>query len=149
VEQRRKLVSEHEDGAHLEQDVEGVTDVVGVELLEGLDTVTTLEDEGAAHGGRGEAVLEVACLLGEDDRREHLNRLEHDVQLLLARGTGSCSVKAQASSSASGPQRCRGGVGQRQGDVVELGGGGLWSRGDTTGDGVETVGVGREEPSRR
>jgi hypothetical protein len=84
VEQRRKLVSEHEHGTHLEQDAEGVMDVVGVELLEGLGIVTTLEDEGAAHGGRGKAVLEVARLPGEDDRQECLDRLEQVVQLLLA-----------------------------------------------------------------
>ncbi|WVZ96739.1 hypothetical protein U9M48_042340 [Paspalum notatum var. saurae] len=45
-------------------DVEGVTDVVGVELLEALGAVSALEDEGPAHGGLGEALLEVARLFG-------------------------------------------------------------------------------------
>jgi hypothetical protein len=71
----------------------GVTDVVGIEFLEGLGAVVALEDEGAAHGGRDEAVLEVARLPDEDDRREHLNRLEHDVQLLLARVLGAVASK--------------------------------------------------------
>jgi hypothetical protein len=71
----------------------GVTDVVGIELLEGLGAVAALEDKGAAHGGRDEAVLEVARLPDEDDRREHLDRLEHGVQLLLARVLGAAASK--------------------------------------------------------
>jgi hypothetical protein len=70
-----------------------VTYVVGVELFEGLGAVTALEDEGAAHGGHGEAVLEVARLPGEDDRRERLDHLEHGVQLLLARVLGATALK--------------------------------------------------------
>jgi hypothetical protein len=93
VGQHCKLVSKHEDGAHLEQDAKGVTDVVGVELLEGLSTVAALEDEGAAHGGHGEAVLKVTRLPDEDNRRERLDRLEHDVQLLLAQVLGATVLK--------------------------------------------------------
>jgi hypothetical protein len=56
-----------------------------VELLEALSAVPALEDEGAAHGGLGEALLEVARLPGEDDRRERLDGVEHGVELVLAR----------------------------------------------------------------
>lgn len=59
-----------------------------MELLEALGAVSTLEDEGAAHGGLGEALLEVTRLSGEHHRRERLDRLEHGVQLLLVRVLG-------------------------------------------------------------
>jgi hypothetical protein len=81
----RHLGAEHEDGGHLEDDAEGVTDVVAVELLEALGAVAALEEEGAAHGGVGEALLQVARLPGEHDRREGLDRLEHDLQLRRVR----------------------------------------------------------------
>jgi hypothetical protein len=133
VEQHRKLVSEHEDGAHLEQDAEGVTDVVGVELLEGLGAVAALEDEGATHGW--------AHLPGEDNRRERLDRLEHGIQLLLAQVLGAAASKCRLLLR----HRDLGAVGAGWGgDRMALWSrrGGLWSRGDTMGDGVETVGVG-------
>jgi hypothetical protein len=47
-----------------------------------------LEDEGAAHGGLGEALLEVPRLPGKDDPRERLDGVEHGVQGLLARVLG-------------------------------------------------------------
>jgi hypothetical protein len=47
-----------------------------------------LEDEGVAHGSLGEALLEVPRLPGEDDWRERLDGVEHDVQRLLPRVLG-------------------------------------------------------------
>ena len=37
------LAAEHHDDAHLEEDSEGVTDVVGIELLETFGAVTALK----------------------------------------------------------------------------------------------------------
>ena len=78
------LAPEHHDDAHLEEDPEGVTNVVCMELLEALGAVAALEEEGVAHGGVGEAVLKAAGLAGEDDRREGLEGPENGLELLLA-----------------------------------------------------------------
>ena len=71
------LGAEHENGGHLQEDAEGVADVVAVELLEALSAVAALEEEGASHGGVGEALFQVARLPSEDDGWERLDGLEH------------------------------------------------------------------------
>jgi hypothetical protein len=63
-----------------------------VELLETLGAVVALEDKGAAHGGLGHSLLEVARLSGEHHRRERLDGLQHRVQLLRVRVLGSCNA---------------------------------------------------------
>lgn len=70
------MSSEHENDAHLENNAEGVTNVVGIELLEALSTITTLKKESLAHRGLGQAVLEAPGLTGEDDGRERLEGVE-------------------------------------------------------------------------
>lgn len=84
----RHLAAEHHDDAHLEDDAEGVTDVVGIELLEALGTVSALEEEGISHGGLGEMLLQCPGLTGEDDWRKSLEGFEDGLQLLLARVFG-------------------------------------------------------------
>jgi hypothetical protein len=83
-----RLGAKHEDGGHLEEDAEGVADVDAVELLEALGAVAALEEEGAAHGGLGEALLEAPRLPREHDRRERLDRVEHALQLRRVRVLG-------------------------------------------------------------
>lgn len=77
------LAAEHHDDAHLEDDAEGVTDVVGIELLEALGTVSALEEEGISHGGLGEVLLECPGLAGEDDGREGVEGAEDGLEILL------------------------------------------------------------------
>jgi len=79
------LTTEHHNHTHLEDDSEGVADVVGVKLLEALGAVSALEEERIPHGGIGEALLQIASLSGEDDRRERFEALEHLLELLLVR----------------------------------------------------------------
>lgn len=77
------LASKHEDDAHLEEDTEGVTDIVGVELLEAFGAVATLQEEGAAQRSLGKAFLKAAALAREDKRREALQALQDGLELAM------------------------------------------------------------------
>ena len=81
----RHLATEHEHDRHLEDDAEGVPDVVGVELLEALGAVAAHEEERTAEGRIREPILQVARLPSEDDRREGLDRPQHLLQPGLVR----------------------------------------------------------------
>jgi hypothetical protein len=74
------LASEHEHDGHLQEDAEGVPDVVGTELLETLGAVTALEEEGPPDGRLREPLLQPARLPGENDGRERLHRPQHLIQ---------------------------------------------------------------------
>ena len=79
------LATEHEHCTHLQQNTERVPNVDGVELLEALGTVSSLEQEGPAHGGLGEPLLQAPCLSCEHKRRQVCKRLLHLCQLLGVR----------------------------------------------------------------
>lgn len=81
----RHLGSEHGDDTHLEEESEGVTNVICMKLLEALSAVSALEEERVSHGSLGEALLEVAGLSGKHNRREGFQALEHRLELLLLR----------------------------------------------------------------
>lgn len=66
------MTTEHDHDAHLEQDTEGVMDVLVVELLEALSTVVALEDEDVVHSGIGHALLEVALPSNKHQRVQPL-----------------------------------------------------------------------------
>lgn len=75
------MTAEGEDDAHLEENPEGVANVVRAEFLEALGAVAALEEEGFADGGLGEAILEAADLSGEDQGRVGRHRIEHRLEL--------------------------------------------------------------------
>ena len=60
---------------HLQQHLEGVADVVRVELGEALGAVAALQQKGLAGRDIGEPVLQPPRLAGEDQRREAAQRL--------------------------------------------------------------------------
>ena len=60
--------AERQDHRHLQQHLERVPDVVGVELREALGAVAALQQEGFAAGDAGQFGLQVAGLPGEDER---------------------------------------------------------------------------------
>ncbi len=60
---------------HLQQHLEGVADVVGVELGEAFGAVAALQEERLAGGDVGEPVLQAPGFAGEDQRREAVQRL--------------------------------------------------------------------------
>ena len=60
---------------HLQQHLEGVADVVRVELGEALGAVAALQQERLAGGDIGQPVLQAPRLAGEDQRREAAQRL--------------------------------------------------------------------------
>lgn len=84
----RHLSTEHENHAHLEKKTEGVTNVVGVELLEALSAITTLKQKRLALSGLGQAVLQAPRLTSEDNGRKGLEGLEDKVQRVLIRVFG-------------------------------------------------------------
>jgi hypothetical protein len=45
-----QLASKHEDNSHLQQNMEGVPDVVHIELLEALSPISTLQQKGSSTG---------------------------------------------------------------------------------------------------
>lgn len=63
----RHLTSEHEHHTHLQQDPERVPDVVGVELLEALSTVTSLQQEGISKSGLSQPLLQASRLSCEHE----------------------------------------------------------------------------------
>src|SRR3546814_7541379 len=65
----RQLRSVGEHDRHLEDDAEGVADVVGVEFCERFGTVAALEQERLAPGYTREIGGQVARLAGKDERR--------------------------------------------------------------------------------
>jgi hypothetical protein len=81
----RNLASEHEHDGHLQEDAEGVPDVVGVELLEALGAIAALEEESPPDGRLREPLFQPARLPGKDDGRERLHRPQHLIQRRLVR----------------------------------------------------------------
>jgi len=73
---------------HLEQDLQLLADRDGREVVEGLDAVARLEEEGTAGADLGERGLEVTRLAGEDERRQRLQLRERDFGLRLVRPLG-------------------------------------------------------------
>lgn len=51
------LTSEHQNDTHLEENSEGVTNVIGIELLEALSAVPALKKKRVAHGGLTNTLL--------------------------------------------------------------------------------------------
>jgi len=84
----RHLSTKHENHTHLEKKTEGVTNIVGVEFLEALSTITTLKQKGLALSGLGQAVLQAPRLTGEDNGREGLEGVEDKVERVLIRVFG-------------------------------------------------------------
>jgi hypothetical protein len=84
----RHLSTEHENHAHLEKKTEGVANVVGVELLEALSTITTLKQKRLALSGLGQTVLQAPRLTSEDNGRKRLEGLEDKVERVLIRVFG-------------------------------------------------------------
>jgi hypothetical protein len=60
---------EGQDHRHLQDQAEGVADVVGRELLEALGAVAALQQEGLAVGDLAQEALQPPRLAGEDQRR--------------------------------------------------------------------------------
>nr|GLL42119.1 hypothetical protein C4D60_Mb04t35880 [Ipomoea trifida] len=56
------LTAEHENGAHLGENPKSVPNVIGIELLETLGAIPTLEKEGPTHCGLPEFLLKAASL---------------------------------------------------------------------------------------
>ncbi len=71
----RAAGAEGQHHRHLQQHLEGVADVVRVELGEALGAVAALQQEGLAGGDIGQPVLQPPRLAGEDQRREAVQRL--------------------------------------------------------------------------
>ena len=61
--------AEGQNDRHLQQDAEGVADVVGVELGKALGAIAALQQEGLAGRDVGEPILEAPRLAGENERR--------------------------------------------------------------------------------
>ncbi|KAK7319447.1 hypothetical protein RJT34_04168 [Clitoria ternatea] len=70
---------------HLKDEMEGVTNVIGIEFLETLSTITTLEKKSVAHGSVSELVLKAMCLASKDDERKQGEGLKNKIQLILMR----------------------------------------------------------------
>lgn len=79
----RHLPAKHKNNTHLQKDPESVPNVDGIELLEALSAVASLEKKRLPHGRVRETLLQMAGFSGEDDRRERLDGLEDGFQLLL------------------------------------------------------------------
>jgi hypothetical protein len=71
-----------EDGAHLEQGLELVADVVGGHRVEGLGAVAALEQERLALGDGSQPGAQLVALAGEDERRIRLEVRDHIAQSL-------------------------------------------------------------------
>ena len=72
-----------QDEGHLEDDAEGVSDVVDRELLEGLGAVPAHHHEGLSEGGAGQLLLQRPHLTSENQRRASLQSPDHIVDLVL------------------------------------------------------------------
>ncbi len=70
---------------HLQQHLEHVADVVGVELGEALGAIAALEQKGFAAGHRGEPLFEPPCLAGKYERRKIVQGLLDPLQRALIR----------------------------------------------------------------
>lgn len=76
-----QLTAEGEDDAHLEENSEGIPNVVSTEFLEALGAVAALEEEGLSDGRLSEALLQAADLSGEHQWRIRLHRAQHRLKL--------------------------------------------------------------------
>ncbi|CAM5230109.1 hypothetical protein SALBM135S_08298 [Streptomyces alboniger] len=71
-----------EDGAHLEQGLQLVADVVGRHGVEGLGAVAALEQERLSLGDGGQSGAQLVALAREDERRIRLEVRDHIAQSL-------------------------------------------------------------------
>ena len=68
--------SKGEDQAHLENDAEGIPNMIDVELIEGLGAVTTHEEETLSVAGAGQLLMQRADLAGKDEGAASLQFLD-------------------------------------------------------------------------
>lgn len=73
------------NNTHLQQNPERIPNIVPVKLLEALSAIPTLKQKCFANGSLREALLELASLAGEDDRREGLENAKNGVELVWIR----------------------------------------------------------------
>ena len=67
---------------HLEQNPEGIPNIVPIKLLEALSAIPTLKQKRFANGGLREALFELASLASEDDGREGLENAKNGLELI-------------------------------------------------------------------
>mmetsp|Transcript_16389 Transcript_16389/g.27547 ORF Transcript_16389/g.27547 Transcript_16389/m.27547 type:complete len:440 (-) Transcript_16389:93-1412(-) len=80
--------SVHQYGTHLQDNAEGIANVIRLELREALGAVAALQHEAVAHRHLRQLGPQVACLAREHKRRVALDLLQHGLQVLLARPIG-------------------------------------------------------------
>lgn len=81
----RHLGAIRKNNTHLEQNPKRIPNVVRIKLLEALGAVPALKQKRFANGGLGEALLELASLAGEDDRRERAKNAKNGLELIKVR----------------------------------------------------------------
>ena len=75
--------SKGEDQTHLENDAEGIPNMIDVELIEGLGAVTAHEEEALSVAGTGQLLVEGADLAGKDEGAASLQFLDGIVEFGL------------------------------------------------------------------
>jgi hypothetical protein len=101
----RLAAGEGQHHRHLQDQAEGVADVVGVEFLEALGAVAALQQERAALGHVAEQALETARLARKDQRRHLAKRLLDPFHSARIRIVGRDVLGGFCSPGGGGPTR--------------------------------------------
>lgn len=77
----RHLAAKHKHNTHLQNDSKSVPDIIGVELLKALSTITTLQQKRISHSSLAKFFFQSTSLTSEHNGRERFecfqNRLKH------------------------------------------------------------------------